>query len=284
MIRPKVSVIQVTYNSAGFTIDCINSLMGSNPSREFIVVDNASSDGSADLIASKFPEIKLIRNNQNLGFAKGCNMGVREAQGEYLAFINPDSLDLTKSISKMAKYLDTHHDISAVVPRLLETDGSVQNNIARLPNLGNVASEYLFGHMTAWYRPSEIKKPAPVESFSGAAFMIRVEDFRAVGGFNERYFMYVEDVELGHALREAGKKIVYLPDAVLTHHGGKSTENNAPERKLMNRTMLANRVDYVRRHFNPVAALLAITAIQVGFAIMKLKYAAKRFLNRPYSS
>ena len=272
----KLSVVIVNYRTPGETLACLKSLAVDTPAEtEFIVVENGSGDDSAERIRAGFPDAKLIESPKNLGFAGGCALGVKQARGEYLAFINSDCEAKPGALKKLVEYLDQNAEAAAAVPRLLETDGQVQNNVARLPTPGSVASEYLLGRHSAWYQDlASWSKPARIEAFSGAALMIRRVDYEAAGGFDERYFMYVEDVELSFNLRESGKKVYYLLGAVLVHHAGGSS---AAERPKLNKMLHAHRIDYIKRHFRFGGRLVALSAMRLGLLIASLKHAVKTF-------
>ncbi len=277
----KLSLITVNYRTPQETVAYLNSLAKEKlDDVEVIIVDNASGDGSADLIAAKHPWVKLIRSDVNGGFAAGCALGVAAATAPYLGFINSDCVVHPGAIASLVAYLNEHDDVSVVVPRLLEEDQSVQHNIARLPTLGSTLAEYLLGRVTSWYNPAAFTQPTQVESFSGAALIIRASDYHAAGGFTKRYFMYVEDVELSYQLQRGRKKVLYIPGATITHLGGRSSNAN---RTKLNQMLHANRIDYIKRHFHPAAAIVAVCAVKIGLVIMRLKYVIKSHLKRSHN-
>ena len=278
-----VSIIIVNFRTPEVTIACVRSIMDGQPADvEIIIVDNMSGDDSVELMTEALPKHQIIASTTNGGFAAGCAQGVGVAKGEYLCFINSDCLVDSGAIDTMRSYLDEHTEVSLVAPRLLETDGHIQHNVAKLPTLKSVVSEYLLGRLSGWYGDLERwDKPTQIESCSGAALMIRSDDYVAAGGFNQRYFMYVEDVELCFQLGKLGKRLVYLPDARMTHHGGVSSRDNVAK---LNSMMHQNRIDYMNRHFPTVSAALARYAVSAGLVIMRTKYVIKNFYHSSSAS
>lgn len=257
----KLSIIILSYNTADETVVCIQSL-SSEQDKEIIVVDNNSQDNSVERIKSlKLKSLTLVESKKNLGFANGCSLGVDRSNGEYIAFINSDCRAKEGAIKKLVSYLDSHPEVSVVVPKLLNTDGTVQHNIAKLPTLWHIFNEYILRRITGWYPVESIKTPVRVEAFSGAAFVIRRKAYLSAGGFPKKYFMYVEDVELSRALKQVGKKVVYLPEAVVEHDSGLSSVN---DRVKLNKMLHKNREDYCRTNFNWVTAILSIACIRIG--------------------
>jgi GT2 family glycosyltransferase len=237
-----------------------------------IVVDNASADGTAAAVEAEFPEAKVIAEHENHGFAKGCNIGARAATGDLLAFVNSDCRFESDVLRRLEQALDEIPDAAIVVPRLVDEHGHVQRNIAALPTLRSVAMEYLAGHIPHAYDVDAIDRPTPVDACSGAALVIRRADFEAVGGWDERYFMYVEDVELSYRMRERGRAIVYVPDVRLFHAEGGSSSDAGP----LGQMLVDNRKDYLRRRLSRPRAALAIAAIEVGRRVAPLRTALLR--------
>jgi GT2 family glycosyltransferase len=272
----KLSVITLSYNTAAGTEACLRSILaGGVPDQEVIVVDQASQDDSVARIKRLGSGVKLIESAQNLGFAKGCNLAAQRTHSEYLAFINSDCILRPDALPRLVGYLDEHPEVSAAVPRLIEGAGRVQANIAHLPTLKNIFDEYILGRLSAPYDASAITTPQPVDSFSGAALVIRRADFLSAGQFYDQYFMYVEDVELSFQLKRLHKTAVYLPTAVMRHDPGQSSGR---ERRKLARMLHDNRIDYTQRHFPPVQALLATWVIWLGVGIIKLKHAIKNHI------
>lgn len=270
----RLSIIVINYQTPEETVRCVKQLQAAAPKKaQIIVVDNASGDNSTEILSMQLKNIELVTSELNTGFAGGCALGVTRAEGEYLAFINSDCFAEKGSITGMLEYLDDHSETACVVPRLLETDGRVQTNVAKLPTAGAVVSEYILGRMASWYGDlASWTRPTVVEAFSGAALMIRRESYQAAGGFTRRYFMYVEDTELSYQLHARGLSTVYLPDCIMTHVGGGSSQT---QRRKLNKMLESNRRDYAWRHFSPIGAIVATSAMRLGLAILWIKHAIK---------
>ncbi len=193
---------------------CLESASRSLPGDcELIVVDNASSEGNADQIASGFPEVALIRSPVNLGFAAGCNLGVRSARSRYLIFLNPDTLVESGWLDSLIAPLESDDGIGLVTPKIL---------LLATPDLLNTCGCDI--HITGLTLCRGIGRPRnsyaqidEVGAISGAAFAIRRELFDKLGGFDEEMFLYMEDIDLSWRARLAGYPTVYTPESVVLH-------------------------------------------------------------------
>jgi|WetSurMetagenome_2_1015567.scaffolds.fasta_scaffold03197_2 N-acetylglucosaminyl-diphospho-decaprenol L-rhamnosyltransferase len=243
----KLSIIIVNWNSTDFLLSCLDSVYSRAAGIDFevIVVDNASTDGGAGRIRSRFPEVKMIENFKNAGFGAANNLGAQSARGGYLLFLNPDTIVLGKAIQSLARLMDGLPDAGAIGCRLLNADKTVQTSaILRFPTILNQALgiELLrtafprlafFGTAPLFRDPGV---PVPVEALSGACMFVRREAFAAAGGFDERYFMYSEDVDLCREIRNKGYKVYYTGEAEIVHFGGTSTSQS--ETKAFNVLMM----------------------------------------------
>jgi N-acetylglucosaminyl-diphospho-decaprenol L-rhamnosyltransferase len=219
-VTPDVSVIVLNYNGRRWLTDCFASLLAQQnaPSFEVILVDNASSDGSAELVATPFPSVRVVRNARNVGFAAGNNIGAREARGAWLAFLNNDTVAAREWLAKLwqAATDPAHDETIALVTSRIES-------LARPGVLDSAGDGYLRaggafkrGHGAP---ASEFPQSEEVFGACGAAFMIRRDVFDALGGFDERFFMVYEDVDLSYRARLAGYRCWYEADAVVRHAG-----------------------------------------------------------------
>lgn len=272
-MQPDLSVIIVTYNSRADIARCLQSLQQhcTGVALEVVVFDNASADGTADLVASSFPAVRLLRHAENVGFAGANNRAVTQATGRHLLFLNPDTWVDADLASALVRFLDSHAPAGGCAPRVLNPDGSLQRGSVRaFPTLTTLLYDQLglsrlwprsprFGHylMTWW----DHQQQREVEQPMGACLAVRREAFAAVAGFDEGYFMYFEDVELCRALHNTGWKIFLLPEARVFHVGGQSTSpvvaSNFPE---FYRSMYR----YFRRHHGRAATLLAKVLVTMG--------------------
>lgn len=218
-----LSIITVTYNSQKYIKRLLDSLNKFRPERtEIIIVDNKSSDNTLKILKSR-KNIRLIENDSNDGFAKGSNSGAKIAQGEYLLFLNPDTDIFDDSISALLSFIKSNKDVGLVGPALIEPSGKTQPSVRNLPTLEGAFLQYYLGFKNKYddYVP-EGEDSVEVESLFGAAMMIKKTTFEKVGGFDERYFMYFEDLELCKAVKNLGLKVYYLPKARFTHVVGGS--------------------------------------------------------------
>lgn len=218
-----LSVVIVTYNSEKYIKKLLDSLDKFIPSStEVIIVDNKSMDATLEILKSR-KDIRLIQSETNSGFAKGSNRGAKDAKGEYLLFLNPDTDILDNSISILLSFIKSHKKVGLVGPRLNEPSGKTQPSVRNLPTLWGAFSQYYLGVKNKYddYVP-EGADPVEVESLFGAAMMLKKTVFEKIGGFNEKYFMYFEDLELCKAIRNLGLKIYYLPQAKFGHVVGGS--------------------------------------------------------------
>lgn len=233
MLPTDISIVIVNWKSADYLKLCLRSVERNmvNVSYQVIVVDNASDDGCEAMLLHEFPWVNFIGATNNLGFARANNLGYRHARGRYVLFLNPDTELRDDSVERMVSWLDGHAQAGAVGARLLNSDGSLQENcVQAFPTIYNQILDAqllrnLFPRSPLWgvnALISETREPAMVDSISGACYLVRREAFDAAGRWNEEYFMYSDDLELSYRIRRAGYAIVVLPDCEVVHHGGKS--------------------------------------------------------------
>ena len=231
-----VSVIIVSYNTRELLRRCLESLRRcSGAAVETVVVDNFSTDRSAQMTAVDFPEVKLIPNRENAGFARANNQGIRATGGRYVFCLNPDTEVAPDAIAALVGCLDERgEEVAVAAPRLLEPDGSVQRSLRRFPTRAAVLyqhtlARYLFPPLRRAYGEYKMRdfdygsdEPADAEQPMGAALMIRRSALEEVGLFDEGFWMYFEEVDLLERIHRAGYRIVYYPPARVVHHGGAS--------------------------------------------------------------
>jgi GT2 family glycosyltransferase len=221
----RISVVTVSYNSAQFITDYLDSLITNlTPLDEVIIVDSGSEDDTTEVIekfSQKKKNIKLIKSKENIGFGKGCNMGVSEALGEYILFLNPDTKVLEGGVDKLYQFISVHPEGGIVAPQLIQDGGVIQPSIRKLPTILGAIKEYYLGIKNS-YEAYFLDGDSfyQVESVVGAAMMMKRELFIKIGGFDEKYFMYFEDLDLCRKTLKAGKNIYYLPAAKFFHKVG----------------------------------------------------------------
>jgi GT2 family glycosyltransferase len=229
-----VSVIIVSWNVREFLRKSLESIRSTQAtaSLEILVVDNASSDGSAEMIRSEYKDVRLIANDSNVGFGPANNIGLRHAHGRYVLFLNPDVVLRDGALTRMLSFLEHNPEFAMLGPRLVSPDGSVQPACARTfptVTLALFAALYLHRLPYAGRRlndrlvsPYELDKNQEVDVVSGAAMLARREEIENLHGFDETFLHTAEDTDLCLRLRKTGARIFYLADAEVLHFGGQS--------------------------------------------------------------
>lgn len=252
-----LSVIIVNYNTAALTKSCIESLLAQKfqGSLEIIVVDNASRDESVALLRSDFPDITVVAHTSNVGLAAGVNAGLQRATGTYMLILNPDIIVLPGALQELVRYLDTHPTVGIVGGQLLSPNGKIQ------------ASCYRFYHpMTILYRRTLLGKTAvgkqeinrflmkdfdrqhvrAVDWLMGACLAVRARAVQRVGGMDERFFLYFEDVDWCRRFWEAGWHVVYMPMAKFSHYHQRSSEGGGILGIITNRATRAHIISAIK--------------------------------------
>jgi len=284
--RHRLSVIVVTWNARDFLKRCLLSLAAETrtPSLDVHVVDNASTDGSADMVESEFPGIRLTRNFENLGFAKANNIALRrvleERQSEYILLLNADVAVLDGAVDELVKYLDGHPEAGAAGPALVLPGGKLQAGVGGfLPSaLSGLAyflflsrvfpgtSEPLFIDQAAVIRK---KKPKRVEWLSGACLLVRRRTVEKVGLLNEDYFFYLDDIDWGKRMGERGIALHYVPWTGVLHDHGVTYRRVL---KRFNTKWLDMLFEYVRKDRGTVEAGLFRAFAVMGFLVRLVYY------------
>lgn len=233
---PRLSVIIVNWRSARELAACLDSLaQETHPELyEVIVVDNASFDGCAEMLATHYPEVRFIQSHENLGFARANNLAAAMARGNVLLFLNPDTVIHDHAIERLFDVTWRRSDAGAVGARLLNADGTIQTScVQAFPTvLNQVLDSELLRRLapgsTLWGTGALAAAgpdPHPVQAVSGACLMVRREAFEQVGGFSADYFMYGEDLDLCFRLAKRQRVNLHCPQAVVTHMGGGSSRS-----------------------------------------------------------
>ncbi len=258
--RLALSVMIVNWNTCRDLLQCLASIYANPPTTEFevLIVDNASFDGSAEGVASGFPQVRLFTNPENLGFARANNLAAAQANGRYWLLLNPDTVPCPGAIASLLEYLDSRPGVAAVGPKLVNPDGTLQPSIQRLPTLFREWWR-LFHldrlHALSEYPPSVLAQhlPRPVEVLNGACLMLRRAAVEPLGLFDEDYFVYSEEVDLCDRLRRAGWQLHWVPQAIVTHTGGQSTRQVADQMFL---ELYRNKLKFFRKRRSRLTALL----------------------------
>jgi GT2 family glycosyltransferase len=221
---------------------------------EVIVVDNASTDGSPDMVRSEFPDVRLIANDRNCGFTAANNQGLAQSHGQYLLLLNPDTEVVGDALATMIGYMDAHPEVGALGPRLRYPDGSLQSSRRRFPSLGTALVESTV--IQEWWTDNRLLRRyymadtpddaiQPVDWVVGACLLARRQVYEQVGGLDEGFFMYSEELDWCRRIKDAGWEVVYLPTATVIHHEGKSSEQVVPARHIY---FQSSKVRYYCKH------------------------------------
>jgi len=246
-----VSIIIVNYNTYELTQKCIETIykFEKEISYQIILVDNNSSDGSQDkfdALEKKYKNFKFIKSKQNLGFAKGNNLGIKVAQGKYVFLLNSDTELIEKNtISKLVNFVKNsdNTNVGAVVPKLLNSDYSEQGSVLYLPTLKKAFFEFVLKRKKYFglFVP-KANTPTKVEAAVMAAFLITPEGLKKVGFLDERYFMYFEDLQYCKDLRKSKLDIYFLPDIKILHHHGASGKKLAVNENQWKRQIPSSKI------------------------------------------
>ena len=228
-MTPTVSVIVVSYNAREHLERCLGALAGEP---EVIVVDSGSTDGSRELVRERFTGVRLVEPAENRGYGAGCNEGMRAASGRWLLLLNSDAWPVGDAVGKLVAFAEERPRLGIAGPRLSNLDGSLQRSVRGFPTLWRLATEYFFLRklapgtraLNAFYGAGfDHRTPAVAEFLMGAALLLRREAVDEVGGFDERFFMFSEEVDLCYRMRGAGWAVEFCPEAEFVHVGGAST-------------------------------------------------------------
>lgn len=278
---PQISVIIVNYNVRDFLEQCLLSIkraLKDIPS-EIIVVDNASVDGSVQMLKERFPEVYLIESKTNLGFSAGNNLALKRAKGSFIVLINPDTVVQENTFQQLLDFFQTHPDASAATCKILNPDGTFSVDCRhsvptpatafwKLLGLNRLfPKSRIFGRYNLTYLDeNEINQ---VEAISGSFMMIRREVVEKVGPLDETFFMYCEDIDYCHRINQAGGKIYYVPDSQIIHYKGESTKKNNLDYVItFNRSLYKfYRKHYQKKYIYPFKWLILLGTIIRGILI-----------------
>ena len=226
---PSVSVIIVNYNTPDLTAELISSIRRhtAGVSYDIVVVDNGSEPSRRFCAGPAEPTLKIIQSATNLGFGKAVNLAEKSSAGTYLLFANSDCRLTSNALPVMAAYMQHNHACAACSPRLIQKDGTAHSSIRRFPDYGNIRhSRGSILKTDSNYTLVADTSRKEVEAMSATFMMVRRDLFEQLGGFDERFFMYVEDTDLCKRFHDIGKQVVYLGDIEVVHHWGASTRRH----------------------------------------------------------
>lgn len=270
--RSRLSVVIVSWNCRSLLQSCLESISNSEIVSEIIVVDNASEDGSCDALAQYYPNATVIELDENVGFGKACNLGAKLASGDFLLFLNPDAAASSSALVDVAEFMDKPEsaDVGICGVQLLDASEQVSRSCSRFPSVARILAHAIgldrldprFGSsMADWPHDST----RTVDQLIGAFFVVRRSLFECLGGFDERFFVYFEEVDFSLRARREGWRSVYLADVQAFHLGGGSSQQVKSRRLFYS---LRSRLIYSSKHFGPVgvAAVFFATMILEPFS------------------
>ena len=263
-----VSIIIVAWNVRKLLYDCLKSVYDQTEGVDFevIYVDNASEDGSVDMVTKEFPNVKVIKNAENRGFIKANNQGIEVARGRYVLLLNSDTIVLDNAIAKAVKFADEHPRAAVVGCKVLNPDRTLQRTCFLYPSILNIflAATYLykifpksrfFGReQMTWWDYNDIRE---VEAVCGCFSLVRREAIDQVGLMNDIYYVYGDDPDWCYRFKKSGWNIMFTPDAQIIHYGGQTTNQKARAFRLQ---LEGSRLIFMRLHRSrfefPLARLL----------------------------
>lgn len=276
MALQNVSVLIVTWNSSSTIVACLRAATAQahEVSGKVIVVDNASSDGTPDLIRKEFPDVRMIANAENVGFAKANNQAARCAEGGYLLVLNPDTELRPGAVNAMREVLERDSTVAVVGPHLRYPDLRHQDSVRRFPTIASHALLLLklsnvfpmLPAMRRYYaKDFKYEKEAVVDQVMGAAMMIRGSVFRDLNGFDESYWIWMEEVDFQKRVHDRGLRVVYTPNAEVVHHLGVSFSQTALSSRA--RRFARSSVVYFFKHHGRVAGTVIWGFAQLHLAL-----------------
>jgi N-acetylglucosaminyl-diphospho-decaprenol L-rhamnosyltransferase len=287
-----LSIVILNWNVRDLLDRCLASIRSDRYAIEIIVIDNASIDDSVAMVKAKYPHAIVIANTINRGFTSGNNQGLAVAQGRYVMVLNPDTEIIGEGLDRLVAFLDNNLNIGAVGPQLLNPDRSIQSSRRRFPTvaIGFLESTWLQGLAPRdWLRHYYMDDVPPdlvqdVDWLNGACTVFRRDVIDRVGGYDEQtFFMYSEELDLCCRIKQAGWRIVYVPEAQVIHYVGKSSEQAVAARHIDFNT---SKVRYFRKwHGRRVAEMIRVSLLaqyvwQIGVESVKGWLGHKRELRR----
>ncbi len=278
------SVIIINWNTCDLLSNCLDaaSQFGGDLVGEIIVVDNGSTDGSQAMLRARFPQVRLIQNNKNLGFAQANNQALAVSGGRYALLLNSDALLTANALQAMLSLAESKPRAGIVGACLLNADGTFQASHTSFPNLWQ---EFLilsglgrlrFGRHYPSHGPEEDKGPQIVDYVEGACLLVRQEAFEGAGGLDEGYFMYAEEVDWCYTMREKGWQVWYQPAAKVTHLGGGSSRRRQGQREA---DLYRSRIRFFQKHYGSGAARLLKLQIYAFTAIKTFAHGLLRLVS-----
>jgi len=281
----KLSVVIICWNDLRVISECLRSIHERTHSIDFevLVSDNGSTDGSVEFIRGNYPQVRVLENRANLGFAKGNNVGIRASSGDYILILNPDTIIHDGALDRFMQFAEKHPEAGAFGCRVLNPDGTYQVSARLFPTvwrywvsalglkqLANFSSLFIYEEYPHWYGETE----RPIDWHSGCCVMFRGELLKSLGGFDEQFFYHFEEVDLCRRVQAVGFPVLFTPEAVITHLGGQSV-SRFPIRFEIEKHR--SRYRYFYKHFGAEGArqcrhlsIAKLRVRQLGYGLMSL--------------
>lgn len=275
---PDVSVVIVSYRTRERTLDCLRTLLASGTGRvgfDITLVDNDSDDGSADAVAAHFPEVRLIRLPRNVGWGRAVNRGAVACDGRYLLLLNPDTIPVGHPVDELVIFARAYPEHRIYTGRTLHADGT--DDTYSCWGLPSLWSQFTFatGLSTAfpdrhWANPEGLpgydrRSVREVPAVSGCLLLVEREFFHRLGGFDPRFFLYSDDIDLCTRARALGARPVLVPQVAVVHALGASSSSDGQRVKI-----LRGKATYLRRHWSPARARLGVALLVAGVGLRAL--------------
>jgi GT2 family glycosyltransferase len=287
----KLSIVIICWNDWKVIENCLRSIIDCTHKIEYevIVSDNGSTDGSEEKIHAQFPDVKVVQNRANLGFAKGNNAGIREARGEYVLILNPDTIIHDGALDRWVAFADCHAEAGAFGCRVQNLDGTYQRSARPFPTIMRSLTAALclrlLGHLRRpvltseydWWKGDTERE---VDWQSGCCVMFRGNVLKQLGGFDERFFYQFEEVDLCRRVWNAGYRIRFTPAASITHLGGQSVKR-FPARFAIE--VCRNGYRYFYKHYGSKGALRYRTVLLLSLRLRQFGYGAWHSIRRDNS-
>lgn len=280
-----LSVIIVAYKSKEHISQCVRSVLKAAQgfSSELIIINNSSGDGLVDLLHEQFPEVRVIENKKNEGFSRGVNQGVRMASGRYLAILNPDTLLCPDTLKIMLNFIEKNSECCLVGARAVDQAGKSIPSCRSLPHIINITKYpllfFLRGRrltkpkrylLDVWEQNETIDVTKYNGYLTGACIITRLEFFKRMGMFDERYFLYCEDIDFGFRLKQAGHHAFFIPEASMIHLSGHSASQNL----MSHRYFVEAYIHYIDKNFTFFHRMV----YKAFFLLFVISWAVERFL------
>jgi GT2 family glycosyltransferase len=266
---PELSIIIVSFNDKSHLEECLSSIEENvqNINFEILIVDNNSSDGSQEFIKQNYPEIKLISNQENVGFAVALNRGIRHSEGEFFLFLNTDTIIYAEALSLLLEELKSSPGIGAVGPALLRGENAYQVSFGRRVSFISEIFQRFF--LNPFYKLwlKSVQKRKEVGWLSAACFMTRREVVEEVGLFDEKFFLYFEDIDLCYRIRSKGWSLIFFPQARVFHKGGTTTRQDKVQSRFEYRK---SQLYFYQKHNSKVSLFLLRFYLRLNFSLIRI--------------